>query len=888
MDIDEIKLKDVITRANFTKKYAQSMFNKRSMINETVTKNSLPTKLPQHYGKNQIIKMPLNKSNWKIGVQEKHPINSQSEETDEESWIKANIIKVEPTSHQKSISFPQNAKLKNTEIINSRKRPHFESAQRSTKKIIIDKDGGIISHGDYNEIELIGPELKHETQTCFLSLIRDMFCSTPDHRMKLEELRRRINVWLKNPVAITNTWYKDVNFWGSLLFSAVHFLSGEFLDQPEGFVPYLEFKSHLNIYQWIGAGRDNDSSMKNLNQYWLSRQEEMGIKSKQKTKTIVTNVPENNVDNHLRHSISPPSSRCKSNWKVRAANEEDLSNFHVQERRRFENPYKSFIYHQHGYESVVGPVTSPTSAAKIRDNSILKSDRPGIVTANILVRDAIARLPSGEGSRNDICEMMKYSQYVLSHVLDKTLCAIIANILDYLCSEADPCVKFDVDKKVWIYLHRNRSVEDFEKLHQNERKKALVKTQPLKILTQTQSGGKITKIGFPNSFNKSMPCSTTMEFNQKNQFQSSPPPLKVFTKKIVKPSIVDSKNVEPFDAEASLEAQAIVKSSELKTNRVTIKNSPQTSFVQSPKVTTIIGSKKIITASPNAQIQKLTSAPTITVNKPTVTASPTLVQNKTILKMSPNFGKNINNPQQKIILTTAANTAQAKGGKLITFSQNQTPMLSQQKQILTNVIVQQQKAKSTQNHVLLTTNKNQPITIVSSGPSTSTQSALTPSQVIIQQPNTTSLVGSSPQQRQAILQLKQLKDPNTSTMIIKPHIIKTSDTSSQPTLVNISKLPKTTSQSQQQTQKFAQFAVVGKDNKNIVSITSSSQPTLVTSSNVSKTVTSVAATQITSSPSTSLKIVQGGSISAQQILNAKFINLQTLNNKAIKSTGGIK
>lgn len=891
MELDEIKLKDVITRANFTKKFT------KKLSEASTTKNFLVAKPPPpatQFKNNQVVKIP-NKNNWKIAVQEKTA--SHSEETDEESWIKANIIKIEPTQQQQQQQKPSNEKVpqvaKKNEMIINRKRPNFEGIQNraTAKKIIIDKDGEILaqtSNDDHDLNDNIGPELKHETQMSFLSLIRDMFCSTPDHRMKLEELRRRINVWLKNPVASSNTWYKDVSFWGNLLFSAVHFLSGEFLDQPEGFVPYLEFKSQLNIYQWIGAGRDNDSSMKNLNQYWLSRQEEMGIKTKQKAKTNVTlSIPENNAENILRHSISPPCARCKSNWKVRAASDEEMSNYLAQERRRFENPFKSFTFHQHDYQSIVGPVLNQTftAAAKSRDNNLLKSERPAIITITNLVRDAIARLPNGEGTRSDICEMLKNSQYLLTHVLDKTLLSVIANVLDYLCSETDPCVKFDADRKLWIYLHRNRTSDEFDKLYQhlNEKKKPLGKAQQLKILTQAQAG-KITKVGFANTFNKSLPCSSSMT-------QSSPPPLKIFTKKIMKPAVVD-KSIELFDAEASLEVQAIVKSTDHanKTTRVTLKSAPQmSSFVQPPKITTIIGPKKIITTTSN-QIPLITKSVVSgtnfltnklnTVETTGLINKPTLVQNKTIIKMNPNLGKTIGNAQQKIFLTTAAN-AQSKTGKLITFSQSQSPMLSQQKQILTNVIVQQQKAKSSQNHVLLATNKNQQsITIVSTSASTTTQAS--PSQMIIQQP---SLVAGSPQQRQAILQLKQLKD-SAPTMIIKPT----------PTLVNISKISKplmNVTQQQQQpitstSQKFAQFAVVGKD-KNLVSITTSCQPTLVSSNVTCKTVTTATPTQISSAmPSTSLKIVQGGSISAQQILNAKFINLQTLNNKNIKSTGGIK
>jgi nuclear factor related to kappa-B-binding protein len=55
-----------------------------------------------------------------------------------------------------------------------------------------------------------------------------------------------------------------------------------------------------------------------------------------------------------------------------------------QELRRFENPHKSFTYHLHGYESVVGPVkgvyTKESALNKAREHALLVSSRPSFVT----------------------------------------------------------------------------------------------------------------------------------------------------------------------------------------------------------------------------------------------------------------------------------------------------------------------------------------------------------------------------------------------------------------------------------------------------------------------------------------------------------------------------
>lgn len=40
---------------------------------------------------------------------------------------------------------------------------------------------------------------------------------------------------------------------------------------------------------------------------------------------------------------------------------------------------------------------------------------------------------------------------------------VVSGALDRLHYERDPCVKYDSNRKVWIYLHRNRSEEEFGK-----------------------------------------------------------------------------------------------------------------------------------------------------------------------------------------------------------------------------------------------------------------------------------------------------------------------------------------------------------------------------------------------------------------------------------------
>ena len=40
---------------------------------------------------------------------------------------------------------------------------------------------------------------------------------------------------------------------------------------------------------------------------------------------------------------------------------------------------------------------------------------------------------------------------------------VVSGALDRLHSEKDPCVKYEVNRKLWIYLHRSRTIEEFGK-----------------------------------------------------------------------------------------------------------------------------------------------------------------------------------------------------------------------------------------------------------------------------------------------------------------------------------------------------------------------------------------------------------------------------------------
>ncbi|XP_017769715.1 PREDICTED: nuclear factor related to kappa-B-binding protein [Nicrophorus vespilloides] len=308
-------------------------------------------------------------------------------------------------------------------------------------------------------------ELMQDTHANFLALIRDIICSTAEHRMAMSTLEERLKAWQENPITALNDWYCLADNWTSQLQSAINFLSGNCPEQPDDFVPYIEYKPSLNVYQWIGAGRDSDNLLSPLCLYWLEHRNEM--------KPVITIKEKEEVDLEIMdrsNDLVPPPPRCPTTWTVRRADPEEIKAYREQERKRYDNPHRAFTYRCNGYESVVGPlkgIYNPSVGnTKARGHNMLSADRPNFVTILSLVRDATARLPNGEGTRAEICELLKCSQYISSTAPDNVLQSVVSGALDRMHTQFDPCVKYDQKRKIWIYLHRNRTEEDFERLHQ--------------------------------------------------------------------------------------------------------------------------------------------------------------------------------------------------------------------------------------------------------------------------------------------------------------------------------------------------------------------------------------------------------------------------------------
>uniref|UniRef100_A0A4W5R8B3 Nuclear factor related to kappaB binding protein n=1 Tax=Hucho hucho TaxID=62062 RepID=A0A4W5R8B3_9TELE len=246
----------------------------------------------------------------------------------------------------------------------------------------------------------------------------------------LPRLEEKVQQWQTSPASSLNPWFSSASCWSEMVLPALHFLAGEnkvgMMALPSGFTPYVVFRENSQQWKWIGK----------ISLSFLS------------VMLCVSCGP------HIFSVIVPCPCSC----------------FDHQEQQRYDQPHKAFTFRMHGFESQVGPVKGvfdkEMSLNKAREHTLLRSDRPAYVTILSLVRDAAARLPNGEGTRAEICELLKDSQFLEPDVTSGQVNTVVSGALDRLHYEKDPCVKYDIVRKLWIYLHRDRGQEEFETIHQ--------------------------------------------------------------------------------------------------------------------------------------------------------------------------------------------------------------------------------------------------------------------------------------------------------------------------------------------------------------------------------------------------------------------------------------
>ncbi|XP_068028427.1 nuclear factor related to kappa-B-binding protein isoform X2 [Anomalospiza imberbis] len=346
-------------------------------------------------------------------------------------------------------------------------------------------------------------EINEISSSFFFLLLEILFLEGPAILSVLED---KVLDWQSSHASALNNWFSFAPNWSELVLPALQYLAGDSRDAPSSFSPFVEFKEKTQQWKLLGSYQDHEKELAALFHLWLETKDQTFFKEN-----------EDSLD-------AMPLPRV-TDYVVRPSTGEEKRVFQEQERYRYSQPHKAFTFRMHGFESVVGPVKGvfdkETSLNKAREHSLLRSDRPAYVTILSLVRDAAARLPNGEGTRAEICELLKDSQFLAPDVTSAQVNTVVSGALDRLHYEKDPCVKYDIGRKLWIYLHRDRSEEEFERIHHAQAaaakaKKALQKPKPAAKMKSSSKEGTV----------KALPTSTA-EPSQLSLSDSSMPPTPV-------------------------------------------------------------------------------------------------------------------------------------------------------------------------------------------------------------------------------------------------------------------------------------------------------------------------------------------------------------------------
>jgi len=152
----------------------------------------------------------------------------------------------------------------------------------------------------------------------------------------------------------------------------------------------------------------------------------------------------------------------KNQITIEPRSKEWIEYYRKQEVARYGNPTRPWLYYnENSSTSIVGPVAKKQvgSNSKPREHQCLVKERPACITILCLTRDAASRLPDGIGTRADICELITDSQYLVPNTAGDNISNIVSGALDRLHYESDPCVKYDTERKIWIYLHKKRTLD---------------------------------------------------------------------------------------------------------------------------------------------------------------------------------------------------------------------------------------------------------------------------------------------------------------------------------------------------------------------------------------------------------------------------------------------
>ena len=142
---------------------------------------------------------------------------------------------------------------------------------------------------------------------------------------------------------------------------------------------------------------------------------------------------------------------------------EERALYREEEARRYGSPETVFRFTSRDGEPVsVAPLQlAGSKAPKMRPHALLIKNRSPAVTILSLVRDACARFPAGVGTRADLCILFRDTQYLVEDADLEQVSQCVGSAMDRLRYQKDSCVSYNLETRMWTYLHKERSESDF-------------------------------------------------------------------------------------------------------------------------------------------------------------------------------------------------------------------------------------------------------------------------------------------------------------------------------------------------------------------------------------------------------------------------------------------
>jgi len=357
----------------------------------------------------------------------------------------------------------------------------FHSANEDNTELLLE---GVGTQSDEMEVEkqeptimdVVDTPLTQDMQPCFFSLLKDLLHQAPDQQLSLTQLESGVMIWQESPIAALNPWYNTLSDWRSSIGSALAFLvSGPTQHHPVNFSQMIYQDSSTGKYQWIGQDRDSDSELSDLTDWWVDRIDKYELLSSPTSPPPLTVNPPVAPLPPVNNSDPVPGN--VTSWTVRPSSSQEKLLYQEQEARRYANPGSAWQWQCYDYSATVAPIKNINPGVRPKNHIMLVPDRPASVSLLTLVRDAVSRLPNGEGTRSDIVELLRDSQYLVPDVETSALTTTVSGALDRLQNDQDAPVKYDNNRKIWIYLHRAKTLEDYlntsetDSKHQRQRQK---------------------------------------------------------------------------------------------------------------------------------------------------------------------------------------------------------------------------------------------------------------------------------------------------------------------------------------------------------------------------------------------------------------------------------